>query len=65
MINTLFLTLSQSKLPLLLSLLALANVYIHARVHNPKRANSMRSCYGVFTDQFIFRTVLARILNTF
>ena len=25
----------------------------------------MRSCHGVFTDQFIFRTILARILNIF
>ena len=25
----------------------------------------MRSCDDIFTDQFIFRTVLARILNTF
>ena len=33
--------------------------------HNPERATSMRSCHGVFTDQFIFRTVLARILNIF
>ena len=27
--------------------------------HNPERATSMRSCHGVSTDQFIFRTVLA------
>ena len=27
--------------------------------HNPERATSMRSCQGVFTDQFIFSTVLA------
>ena len=33
--------------------------------HNPERATSMRSCHGVFTDQFIFRTVLARVLNIF
>ena len=33
--------------------------------HDPERATSMRSCRGVFTDQFIFRTVLARILNIF
>ena len=33
--------------------------------HNPERATSMRSCRGVFTDQFIFRTVLAQILNIF
>ena len=26
--------------------------------HNPERATSMRSCHGVFTDQFIFRTTL-------
>ena len=25
----------------------------------------MRSCHGVFTDQFIFKTVLARIWNIF
>ena len=29
--------------------------------HNPDRATSMRSCHGVFMDQFIFRTVLARV----
>ena len=33
--------------------------------HYPERATSMRLCHGVFTDQFIFRTVLARILNIF
>ena len=33
--------------------------------HNQDRATSMRSCNGVFTDQFIFRTFLARILNIF
>ena len=27
--------------------------------HNPERATSMRSCLGVFTDQFIFRTVFS------
>ena len=27
--------------------------------HNPERATSMRSCHGVFTDQFIFRTVFS------
>ena len=29
--------------------------------HNPERATSMRSCHGVFTDQFSFRTVLERV----
>ena len=29
--------------------------------HHPERATSMRSCRGVFMDQFIFRTVLARV----
>ena len=33
------------------------------QAHFPERATSMRSCHGVFTDQFIFRTVLTRILN--
>ena len=33
--------------------------------HKPERASFMHSCHGVFTDQFIFRTVLARILNIF
>ena len=33
--------------------------------HNPERPTSMRSCHGDFTDQFIFRTILARILNIF
>ena len=36
-----------------------------ARAYHPERATSMRSSHGVFTDQFIFRTVLARILNIF
>ena len=27
--------------------------------HNPERATSTRSCHGVFTDQFLFGTVLA------
>ena len=36
-----------------------------AGTHNLKRATSMPSCHGVFTDQLIFRTILARILNTF
>ena len=34
-----------------------------SRAYNPERATSMRSCHDVFPDQFIFRTVLARILN--
>ena len=33
--------------------------------HNPERATSMRSCHGVFTDQFIFRTTLVWIFNIF
>ena len=36
-----------------------------AAAHNPERANSMRSSHGVFTDQFIFRTVLKQILDIF
>ena len=32
-----------------------------SRAHNLERATSMYSCHGVFTDQFIFRAVLARI----
>ena len=36
-----------------------------AGAHNLERATSMRSCHGVFTDPFIFRTVLMRILNIF
>ena len=36
-----------------------------AEALNPERATSMRSCHGVFTDPFIFRTVLMRILNIF
>ena len=31
--------------------------------HNPERATSMRSCHGVFTDQFIFRTVFSANLE--
>ena len=33
--------------------------------HNLERATSMRMRDGVLTDQFIFRTVLARILIIF
>ena len=33
--------------------------------HNQERLTSMLSHHGVFTDQFISRTVLARILNIF
>ena len=40
-------------------------VHRSAGAYNPDCATSMRSCHGVFTDQFTFRTVLARILNIF
>ena len=33
----------------------------YPEAHNPERATSMRSRQGVFTNQFIFRTVLARM----
>ena len=33
----------------------------YTEAHNTERATSMRSCHGVFMDQFIFRMVLARI----
>ena len=33
--------------------------------HNLKWAIAMRSCHDVFTDQFIFRTILAPINNIF
>ena len=39
--------------------------YNNGGAHNPERASSMRSCHGVFAGQFIFRTVLAQILNIF
>ena len=45
--------------------MALLENPIFPGAHNPERATSMRSCHGVFTDQFTFRTVLARILNIF
>ena len=32
---------------------------------NPERATIMYSCHGVFTDQLIFRTILARIWGIF
>ena len=35
----------------------------HKGTHNPERATSMHLCHGVFTDQFIFRTVLAQIFE--
>ena len=38
---------------------------IEPGAHKPERASFMHSCHGVFTDQFIFSTVLARILNIF
>ena len=41
------------------------SIYIRQEPISPERATSMRSCHGVFEDQFIFRTVLARILNIF
>ena len=40
-------------------------VHRSAGAYNPDCATSMHSCHGVFTDQFTFRTVLARILNIF
>ena len=40
-------------------------VHRSAGAYNQDCATSMRSCHGVFTDQFTFRTVLARILNIF
>ena len=33
--------------------------------HDSERATFMRSCHGVFTDWFVFKTVLARILIIF
>ena len=33
--------------------------------HNPEQATSMRSHHSIFTDQFIYRMVLAQILNIF
>ena len=38
---------------------------VRTGAHNPRRPTSMCSCHSVFMDQFIFRTVLARILNDF
>ena len=40
-------------------------IFCWSGAHNPEWATSMRLCHDVFTDQFIFRTVLARILNIF
>ena len=37
----------------------------HSGAHNPERATSMYSCHSVFTNQFIFRTVLVRNFNIF
>ena len=33
--------------------------------HDSERATFMRSCHGVFTNRFVFKTVLARILIIF
>ena len=41
------------------------NFNSYPEAHNQERETSMRSCHGVFTDQFIIRTVFARILNIF
>ena len=41
------------------------NIWLCSGAHNPERATSMRPCHGVFTDQFIIRTFLARILKIF
>ena len=41
------------------------NIWLCSGAHNPERATPMRSYHGVFTDQVIFRTFLARILNIF
>ena len=32
-------------------------------VHNTEPVTSLCSCHGVFTNQFIFRTILAQILS--
>ena len=40
-------------------------IFCWSGAHNPEWATSMRLCHDVFSDQFIFRTVLARILNIF
>ena len=34
---------------------------LKSRAHNPERGAAMPWCHGVFTDQFIFRAILARI----
>ena len=39
--------------------------YRIAGAHDPERATSMRSCHGVFTDQFILRTFSVPILKIF
>ena len=39
--------------------------WVYPGAYKHERATSMRSCRGVFTEQFIFRTVLAQILNIF
>ena len=44
--------------------LCLRNTYIPA-VHNQERATSTYSCHEIFTDQYSFRTILARIWNIF
>lgn len=38
--------------------------YIVTGANNAKQATSLYSCYGVFTDHFLFRTILARIRIT-
>ena len=44
--------------------LCLRNTCIPA-VHNQERATSMYSCLEIFTDQYSFRTILARFWNIF
>ena len=40
-------------------------IFCWSGAHNPEWTTSMRLCHDVFTDQFLFRTVLARIYVQF
>jgi len=53
---------------LVVALAALDEYYVGTRAHNPGDASNFLvpiacPCNGIFTDQFIFRSIFLRILN--
>ena len=52
----------------MVALAALDEYYVGTRAHNPGEASNFLvpiacPCNGIFTDQFIFRSIFRRILN--